>query len=383
MDSMRMGGTETVLVNMLSSIDYSNYEITLWLRDISGELLNHVNPNVHIKKLDLNSPYSRIIKQYVANLSLFRATKSLFFRLLSRLFVSDYYHNFKYMLKSLPDLVVENYDCTIAYQAMNPDNLLIADILFKSKYKIAWIHMLCRHNKTENTFSAFKNTFPRMSKIFCVSKASKEHFLSVYPELRNRCEVFYNLLNSQDILRRAKESIYVPHKETVISTVGRLSKEKGQQLIPEVAALLVNDGYDFEWNIVGGGVMYDSLYEIIKSYGVENTVYLRGNQLNPYPFIDKCKIYVQPSLREAFCTSTLEAKVLNKAVITTDVDGMREQFEDEYDGIIVAPNSVQSLYLSIKDLLDNTDKRLMIEENTKKKCLNYDSELKKLYDIFD
>lgn len=383
MDSMRMGGTEAVLVNMLNSIDYSCCEITLWLRDVSGELLNRVNPNVRVKKFDLDFSYSSIIKNYVKSFRIHKAFKCLFYRFLSRIFLSNYYYNFKYMLKSLPNITAEKYDCTIAYQAMNPDDLLIVDNLFQSRVKLAWIHMLCRHKETDASFKAFKKTFPKMSKIFCVSEASKMHFVSVYPELKDKCEVLYNLIDSSEIIRKAGEDIYRPCKRIVITTVGRLSEEKGQQLIPKVASMLADDGYDFEWNIVGGGAMFDRLSDRIRNLGLEDIVILRGNQINPYPYIERSTVYVQPSLREAFCTSTLEAKILNKAVLTTDVDGMREQFENGFDGLIVEPDSVQALYSGIKELLDNKKKRMMIENNTRKNPIDYNAELEKLYAILN
>jgi glycosyltransferase involved in cell wall biosynthesis len=45
-------------------------------------------------------------------------------------------------------------------------------------------------------------------------------------------------------------------------------------------------------------------------------------------------VYVQPSLSEAFCTTVVEAKVLSKPIVSTDVDSVFEQLEHGKNALI-------------------------------------------------
>lgn len=56
---------------------------------------------------------------------------------------------------------------------------------------------------------------------------------------------------------------------------------------------------------------------------------------NPYGYLKNCDIYVQTSRFEGYCTTTNEAKDLRKPVITTNVSGANEQFENNKSGLIV------------------------------------------------
>ena len=95
-----------------------------------------------------------------------------------------------------------------------------------------------------------------------------------------------------------------------------------------------------------------------------------------------CDIYVQPSYSEGYCTTTMEAKILHKPIVTTDVPGMREQFESGKDGLIVE-SSVDGLYEGIKTLLDNPDIAQGFIKSLESEILDNSGELEKLYRFID
>lgn len=103
-----------------------------------------------------------------------------------------------------------------------------------------------------------------------------------------------------------------------IMTVGRLVSVKGQQMIPYTVRLLLNAGHDIHWYLVGDGLLRETVEEEIKKHDVADRVHLLGTQMNPYPYIKNCDIYVQPSFSEGYCTTTMEAKILHKPIVTTD-----------------------------------------------------------------
>ena len=80
--------------------------------------------------------------------------------------------------------------------------------------------------------------------------------------------------------------------------------------------------------------------------------------------MEKCDIYIQPSRTEGFCTTTNEARVLGKAIVTTDVGGMREQFVDHKTALITEI-SAQGLSNAVMELLNNPSLKEEMEYNNK------------------
>ena len=66
----------------------------------------------------------------------------------------------------------------------------------------------------------------------------------------------------------------------------------------------------------------------------------------------QCDLYVQPSKDEAYCTTTNEARILGKTIVTTNCSGMDEQIIDGITGFILK-NDVNELFEKIKFLINN------------------------------
>lgn len=349
-----IGGVGLALVNMLDQIDYERYDVTLWLENDTGLLQPAVNSHVHIQYWGReNEDYNEILLTELKRGRLLWCMKSILYRLLSKINVKDYYRNYKYHLKSLPLFTNDVYDCMIVYHGLVRDRLMIASHRFRYRKKVAWIHGRCSHVRSDAYFKPFFAEYKSADKIFCVSEATKELFDAAYPELATKTDVFYNYIDRQMITDKAEELIHEAFDGITFVTVGRLSKEKGQDMIPKTARLLLDAGYSFTWYLLGEGATREEIEQRIEEYAVQKNVVLLGKLSNPYPYIKKCTIYVQPSYSEGYCTSTLEAKVLCKPIVTTDAPGMREQFVNGKNGIIVDEMTPEALFDGIVRLLDH------------------------------
>ena len=91
-----------------------------------------------------------------------------------------------------------------------------------------------------------------------------------------------------------------------------------------------------------------------------------GEKDNPYPYMNACDIYIQPSRTEGFCTTTREAKILCKPVVTFDVGGMREQFSDKVNGIIIEREDTKALAQAIFSLAKNPEMREKMSKELEK-----------------
>ena len=144
--------------------------------------------------------------------------------------------------------------------------------------------------------------------------------------------------------------------------VSRLIKAKGILEFCKAAkrsSSLINN---CRWKIVGGldGDNPDSLSQIELAFIRDETpVELVDYTDNVLNFYRACDIFVLPSYREGLPRSVLEAMAVGRAIITTNVPGCRETVENNRNGILVEPRSVNKLEEAMVKLA--TDKQLIME----------------------
>lgn len=108
------------------------------------------------------------------------------------------------------------------------------------------------------------------------------------------------------------------NNELKIVTVARLAAEKGQLIIPNAIKKLINSGIKVKWYCIGEGEERANIENRIKELNIEDNSILLGMKKNPYPFIKNCDVYIQTLIYEGFCITLAEARLLNKAIITTN-----------------------------------------------------------------
>ena len=62
-----------------------------------------------------------------------------------------------------------------------------------------------------------------------------------------------SLEKNEELVTAETDQTYRNYDGIKILTVGRLYREKGQDIIPEVARQLKKEGYDFKWYLIGEG----------------------------------------------------------------------------------------------------------------------------------
>ena len=148
---------------------------------------------------------------------------------------------------------------------------------------------------------------------------------------------------------------------------GRFSSVKGFDLAVEAAKILKEKQVQFLWFFVGDGPERASLEKLIEKYDLQEYIKLTGMQKNPYPYMNACDIYVQPSYQEAMPLTLIEAKRLNKPMITTATVGGRKLVADGVDGFICDTDAK-----SIAAVVENLIKDKTIFENIKTNLISTD-----------
>jgi glycosyltransferase involved in cell wall biosynthesis len=78
-------------------------------------------------------------------------------------------------------------------------------------------------------------------------------------------------------------------------TVGRFSYPKNMDNIPDLCRRIRKAGIDIIWYLIGYGSEEDEIKQKINEFGMKNYVIILGKKTNPYPYMSRCDVYVQPS----------------------------------------------------------------------------------------
>ncbi len=237
------------------------------------------------------------------------------------------------------------------------------------------------HNDTYELSFPFSHYYRKSDKIFCVSKTIKQHMLKKYTGLDGKLEVFYNILDEADVLKKSEQPCDVEMEHPALLSVGRLSWEKGFEIILETAALLKQRGPHFHWYIISEGYKRRDIDPKIREFHVQDWAHLLGAKENPYPYFKNCNIFVQTSVTEGYCITTAEAKLFHKPVVTTNLPVMYEQFQNRVNGIIAPEITADSLAESIGELLSDADLYRQLSQRLQTECQNHTDQFRYLYDF--
>lgn len=144
-------------------------------------------------------------------------------------------------------------------------------------------------------------------------------------------------INSEKIIKSMAEepADLPPLHGTVLTTVGRLVKQKGYDIAIEAAHILKERGADFTWMVCGEGPERKMLEEKIGQYGLQKDFIPLGVQANPYPYMKAGDIYVQTSRFEGYCLTLTEARILNRPCVATNFDVVYDQMVQGENGLVV------------------------------------------------
>lgn len=136
-------------------------------------------------------------------------------------------------------------------------------------------------------------------------------------------------------------SLWPRSGEVNFITIGRLSPEKDHEKLIYAFRQVVGDRRDVRLYVVGEGALEDELRALVRELGLAERVIFTGQLANPYALLAACDCFVLSSNYEGQAIVLLEALILGKPVITTDIPGPRSVVEGGY-GMIVE-NSVDGL----------------------------------------
>jgi len=366
---MDIGGVETSLINFLKCFDCEKYEVTLLLQEKKGTLLHSVPDAVKIIEMKFDSvEYLKLVQLDMVLPTL----KEMQFKLIAaKCKLEKDKNDNPFLYKALEHCSAELDDCydlAIDYHGYGYFTTIFMINAIKANKYATFIH-----DDKFDWMDNIKSIRNDIDYYFCVSKACGEHLVDLYPDLKSKTQVFYNIVDADLIKTKAQEvQNDIPYNaENVIVTVGRLEWQKGYDFLLDVAYELKKK-IQFSWYIIGEGSWRDRIEKDIKDKDLQYNVFLLGAKENPYPYIKRADVYAQTSRHEGYGLAICEAKILCKLIISTDLPCIREQIENHVNGELVKMN-VGEFSKRLEIQLKSSDLRLYIENLYKEKKVGFES----------
>lgn len=228
-------------------------------------------------------------------------------------------------------------------------------------------YIFCEHGALMNQWKEKDITSIRFfcalfaDKVITLTKSSRDSYIEKFHMKKSRAGFIYNwieetLLSEKPYDRNAKKII----------TVGRFDKEKGQELLVQVAKKVLPSHPKWQWHVYGAGPTFDEISRMVKENNLENQLILKGNDMNVKEKYCQYSMFVLTSYREGLPLVLLEAKANHLPMVSFDIlTGPREIIHDHSDGFLIPPYSVSEMAEKISYLMEHEKARADFSENTK------------------
>ena len=213
---------------------------------------------------------------------------------------------------------------------------------------VTTVHGWVKHTeKTPLYFAVDRFAMRRYEQVIAVSRDLYDASLAA-GVARERLSLIENAIDTEEF-RRARPPTAsplraaVPPTRLVVGAVGRLSEEKGFELLIRAVEALLDEGLDLELWIAGEGDREAALREQAARSRHAARVRLLGYRTDVRELFEAFDLFALSSLREGLPNVVLEAMATEVAVVATRCGGMEAFARDGEDALLVEAGSVEAL----------------------------------------
>ena len=390
-NTLSCAGAETALIELLKALDPDKYEISLYVLMGQGEMIDKIPEHVKV----LNAHYC---KESVLS----KEGKKAMIKTVWHTFWKNgkARSKFAYMIRTYAvmrkkgkiqaDKILwrvvsegsprfqETYDLAVAYLEGGSTYYVAEHV--KAKKKAAFVHI--DYESSGYTKAMDRNCYDKIDRIFTVSDEVKQHFLNVYPKYKEKVRVFHNIINQEEIKKKAQEGTGFTDEFDGIRllTVGRLNYQKAYDIAIDAMKRIKDAGYKARWYVLGEGSERAMLEKKIKERGLKKDFVMPGAVANPFPYYKQADIYVHATRFEGKSIAIQEAQTLGCAIVASDCNGNREQIVNGEDGLLCKLDA-KSIADAIIRLIEDKEMRLRISEAAGKKDIVHKGEIEQLLEL--
>ena len=390
MHYLEIGGAETALIGLLNTIDYSRYDVDLFLHFHHGEMMPFLPNEVNLlPEIPVYAQIERPIKNVLKDGYLRMVAARIKAKMRARRYISKHHvvkettAGMQYTAAAVTSLLPAinpsvEYDLAISF--LQPHNIVRDKV--RAKKKVCWIHT--DYSVVDVSAEDELPVWSAFDYVVSISNDVTKSFLQAFPTLESKIVLMENILSPTFVRQRAEEFDALPELQKdmlKLLSVGRFSKAKNYDNVPDICRRMVEIGdVDFRWYIIGYGPDEQLIRSKIAEAGMEDRIIILGKRSNPYPYIRACDIYIQPSRYEGKSVTVREAQMLYKPVVVTNYPTASSQIKDGHDGVIV-PMDNQGCAEGIINLIRDKAKREEIIEYLRTHDYGNEKEVEKLYEM--
>ena len=361
---LELGGAERSLIGLLRALDYSKVQVDLFVYSHRGELMKEIPQEVNLlpeipEYAQIERPLKEVLKDGYLRLFLARIkAKWLFAQYRKKNHPKDGNAIFSYVAKNVTPLLPpinpdKEYDLAVSF--LTPHDIVLEKV--HARKKACWVHT--DYTKVDVNAEIELPVWSQYDHIAAVSESAAEAFIKRFPSLREKVEVVPNIIDAQYVREQfrafdvAKE---MPQEDGTarLLSVGRFTEAKNFDSVPDICQRIINTGVPVRWYLIGYGGDEALIRQRISEAGMEKHVIILGKKDNPYPYMQACDVYVQPSRYEGCPVTIQEAQALGKPVIATAFPTVKSAIQDGVNGVIV-PLDNEGCALGIARVLQNPD----------------------------
>ena len=220
-----------------------------------------------------------------------------------------------------------------------------------------------------SALASFQNLFKG---IFAISKSVQASLLKagIKSKIKYLGVDTEKFIKNDEKRRETREKFGINENEFVILYTGRIIKEKGLDLLPEIYKELQKKGpsyYNIHFIIAGDGRYKEELLEKLKEEKIEQkfhfTVAFTDEDLVALYSSADCLFL--PTRREAIGLSILEAMSCSLPCVATDLPGIKEIITHGKNGILFPQDNVSEIVRWLSAIFSNRNMRENLVENTR------------------
>ena len=361
--SLRMGGLERVLIEVLQTIDKEKFDIYLVIDDDCGK------ENIFEKDIPKDIPYFFLKPE-----KLIRETekykekkKNIIYKLMYNLMMEKenkvMYRNMQRILKDIGEI-----DVIVDFDAGASKYIEKLDI----KKKIVWIHnSIPNLKKKEGKIKRFGKRLEKYDRVVAICDEMKEEIENIYPNLRGKVSRIYNPFNferieklMEDERELTKEQKKMLNEDYCIAIARLDNVQKDFLTLVRAYKFVKESGIQDKLYIIGDGPSKEEIINEIKKLSLEENIKLIGLSKNPYIWLKNSKLFVHSSKYEGLPTVLIEALICNKMIISSNCPtGPKEILKNENCGKLFEVGNIKELGDYLIEFLANKNNRELYEKN--------------------
>lgn len=231
---------------------------------------------------------------------------------------------------------------------------------------------------------------PRYERVVCVSDDLLEACLACGVPAKN-CVLLENGIDTAEYARRrtaneAKAALGFPADGLLVGAVGRLSAEKGFDVLIRSTRALVSRGLDVRLVVVGEGNERTNLERLVRELQLGDRVRLAGWQADVRTYFEAMDVFALSSLREGLPNVLLEAMALGVPIVSARVNGVPRLVQDGRNGLLVNAGDADGLTAALATVLTSPERRAAFRaagRHTVETRYNFATRMRRLARLYD